>query len=469
MIRPQISGRPDERTAQAEARIGLTLRGKYRIERLLGVGGMASVYAASHRNGRKVAVKMLHSAISLRRDVMKRFLQEGQAANAVNHPGVVAVIDDDVAEDGAAFLVMELLEGDVVEHVWKRNGARLPLDVVLAIGYELCGVLDAAHEAGIVHRDLKPGNLIVTREAQLKVLDFGFAQLRNAERFTAVGTVFGTPAFMSPEQANGRVGQVDARSDIWAVGATLFTLLSGLTVHRGGSPQEVLVAAATKPAPSLRTALPEAPARVVSLVDRALAVDKDARWPNADAMRAAIFATHQALFHRAPTLTPLDGLRGMRAPDISIVDLTGSSDYGSSDHAHDKTTASSDEDATKVHRVPDADDEAVTTPREAASLSSSTDDHELTRVTPNRAFGPPTPARAAKPPRLNLPSLPDLSTSTYPSSPGQAAAMRVALAEPPVVAPKPKGSTPLRIAVAFVGAAILAGLAVALVLALAGK
>jgi serine/threonine protein kinase len=299
---------PDERVTRAAARVGAVLRGKYRIDRLVGVGGMASVYAASHRNGRRVALKILHPEISVSADLRARFLREGLVANAVNHPGAVVVLDDDVAEDGAAFLVMELLEGETVESLWTRCGGHVAAPLVLAIARELCTVLDAAHRADIVHRDLKPENLFITREGQLKVLDFGLARLRTlaSPTTTVTGMVFGTPAFMAPEQAAGTTSRVDRQTDLWAVGATMFTLLSGRLVHEGESAQRILVLAATRPARSLASAMPQASPVLVSLVDRALSVDKRARWDSAASMRTAICEVSEALFgEAAPSLSDL--------------------------------------------------------------------------------------------------------------------------------------------------------------------
>jgi eukaryotic-like serine/threonine-protein kinase len=273
----------------ARSRLGRTLRGKYRLERLIGVGGMAAVYAAVHRNGRNVAVKLLHPALSSVTGVRERFLREGVAANAVGHPGAVAVLDDDVAEDGSAFLVMELLDGESAEALSERLG-RLPLPTVCAVGLQLLDVLEAAHAHGIVHRDLKPANLLVTRDGQLKVLDFGIARLKapGTASATQPGTMLGTPAFMAPEQALGRTREVDAQTDIWAVGATLFTLASGREVHQAPALEETLVLAATQAAPSLSSVLEAAPPAFVAVVDRALAREKSARWPSAAAMRAAL-------------------------------------------------------------------------------------------------------------------------------------------------------------------------------------
>jgi serine/threonine-protein kinase len=279
----------DDLERRALERIGRTLREKYRLERLLGVGGMAAVYAAEHRNGRHVAVKMLHPELSMHREIRERFLREGQAANRVGHPGAVAVLDDDVSDDGAAFLVMELLEGDSLENLSQRGV--LSESVLCAVAVELLGVLAAAHEHGIVHRDIKPANLFVTNDGQLKVLDFGIARVTSSSAgATQTGMMLGTPAFMAPEQALGRTQQIDARTDLWAVGATLFSLASGQSVHPAETAQETAIKAATQPAPSLATLCPSLKRELVQIIDTALAFEAASRWPSASAMREAIQA-----------------------------------------------------------------------------------------------------------------------------------------------------------------------------------
>lgn len=284
--------------ARARARVGQTLCGRYRIERVLGVGGMAFVYLATHRNGRRVALKMLHPELALRSDIKRRFLQEGQAANAVQHRGVVVVTDDDTTADGAPFIVMEYLDGKSVEELWQELRRRIPTKLVLAIARELCDVLVHAHRAGVIHRDLKPANLFVTTAGELKVLDFGLARLRDSTRtkLTATGVVFGTPAFMAPEQAQGRTSLVDAQTDLFAVGATMFTLLSGRLLHEGESAQEIVLRTATERAPSLATILPHAHEALIALVDRALAFEKSHRFESAEAMGEAIFRTIRTMF-----------------------------------------------------------------------------------------------------------------------------------------------------------------------------
>lgn len=321
----------DDRLAQAQKRVGALLCDKYRVERVLGVGGMATVYAGMHRNGRRVALKLLHPELSMRKDIRARFIREGLAANAVNHPGAVAVIDDDVAEDGAAFLVMERLEGKTLEKIWEECGQRLSMRVVLAVGRELCGVLTAAHRAGIVHRDIKPENLFLTDDGHLKVLDFGLARLHDAARpkDTHTGMVFGTPAFMPPEQASGKTSEIDARTDLWAVGATMFTLVSGKMVHEGETAQHFVMLSATERARSLAAVMPHAPPVLVELIDRALARERDTRWPDAEAMVEAIRKASDALF-RAPDINlpvPQEILQAGNARhgrDSPVVHATGS-------------------------------------------------------------------------------------------------------------------------------------------------
>ena len=163
----------------AQSRVGKTLRKRYRLDALIGIGGMAAVYRGAHRNGNRVAIKVLHPELSTNADIRGRFLKEGYTANAVDHAGAVRVLDDDVDDDGTVFIVMELLEGETVDTRWTRSSQRLPFRDVLSFAYEVLDVLAAAHANGIVHRDVKPENLFFTREGKVKVLDFGIARMRD--------------------------------------------------------------------------------------------------------------------------------------------------------------------------------------------------------------------------------------------------------------------------------------------------
>jgi len=289
---------PDDADKRARERVGSVLKGKYRLDSLLGVGGMAAVYAATHlRNTNRVAVKVLHQEVALDAGLRERFLREGYAANSVAHPGTVRILDDDTAEDGAVFLVMELLEGETLEARWARKSGRLRAEEVAFLTYQLLDVLAAAHAKGIVHRDVKPENLFLTRERVLKVLDFGVARLlEGSATATRSGSVLGTPAFMAPEQVLGKTREVDAQSDVWSIGATAFTLLSGRFVHEAETSEEMMVFTASKPARSLATAAPDVPAPLVAVIDRALALDKTKRWGSARSMQKAVVNAYREAF-----------------------------------------------------------------------------------------------------------------------------------------------------------------------------
>jgi len=292
----------DDEVVRARARVGQVLREKWTLDRLLGVGGMGAVYAATHRNQKRGALKILHAELSGEVNIRQRFLREGYVANSVGHQGAVEVFDDDIAEDGSAYLVMELLEGEVLEARWERKGHKLPELETLALTDQLLDTLAAAHRKGIVHRDLKPENLFLQRSGALKVLDFGIARLKEGGKgatATQTGNAMGTPAFMAPEQARGRWEEVDGRTDLWAVGASLFTLLSGHYVHGQGTANEVMARAITQPPPSLRTVLDGADPALVAFVDKALAYKPADRFQSAEEMQTELRSLYHSLDSRA--------------------------------------------------------------------------------------------------------------------------------------------------------------------------
>jgi serine/threonine-protein kinase len=304
----------DDITTRARGQVGRVLRDKWRLDRLLGVGGMASVFAATHRNGSRVAVKMLHQELSMNAEIKRRFLREGYVANAVAHRGSVRALDDDTTEDGTVFLVLELLEGRSLESRLQRNGKPLGPEEVVFIADQLLDVLEAAHQKGIVHRDIKPDNVFLTPDGIVKVLDFGIARLRlesdSASMATQTGATMGTPAFMSPEQALGKANLIGPCSDIWSVGATLYALLTGRLVHEGETANEQLILAATRPAPSLAASPGAIPLPLAQIVDRALAFERDDRWPSARAMQQALREMHDtdtaSYVHTARTIWDAD-------------------------------------------------------------------------------------------------------------------------------------------------------------------
>ncbi|HMR77660.1 MAG TPA: serine/threonine-protein kinase, partial [Polyangiaceae bacterium] len=266
-----MSSRSNDLAARARGRLGRVLRGKWTLDELLGLGGMAAVYAATHRNGNRVAIKILEPEAATIKDVRSRFLREGYLANQVEHVGAVSIQDDDVDEDGTPFLVMELLEGQTLDTRWQNEG-KLPWQDVLLVAHGMLDVLSAAQEKGIVHRDLKPGNVFIERTGSIKVLDFGIARLTQdgfQPGTTGYDTALGTPGFISPEQARGRWDEVDGKSDIFSVGATMFAILSGRHVHEAETANEQFALAMTEKAPPMAEVAPEGPAGVCAIADRA--------------------------------------------------------------------------------------------------------------------------------------------------------------------------------------------------------
>jgi serine/threonine protein kinase/WD40 repeat protein len=224
------------------------LIGPYKILSMLGSGGMGEVYRASDsRIGREVAVKILPSHFSQDPDRLRRFEQEARAAGMLNHPNIVAIYDAGT-NNGSPYLVSELLQGEVLQK--KLSGQPLPVRKAIDYALQIAKGLSAAHEKGIVHRDLKPGNIFITKEGHLKILDFGLAKLTHPESLenqsspaenldlTESGVVLGTVVYMSPEQVTGR--KVDRRSDIFAFGSVLYEMLSGKRPFGGETQIEVM-------------------------------------------------------------------------------------------------------------------------------------------------------------------------------------------------------------------------------------
>jgi serine/threonine protein kinase len=236
---PQAQPRARSEKESPDERLGAVL-GSYRIADVLGKGGMGYVYRAEHvKLGREVALKLLRSDYAKRRDAVARFFQEARTVNRIRHRNIVDVTDFVELEDGTTFIIMELLRGESLGK-WARKGFDLPRG--LAVLIQICDGLAAAHTVGVIHRDLKPDNVIIVPTPDgaelVKLLDFGVAKLVNRDDEdvgleTAAGSVIGTPAYMSPEQAGGM--PVDARSDIYSVGAIMYELFSGQPMFRGRS------------------------------------------------------------------------------------------------------------------------------------------------------------------------------------------------------------------------------------------
>ncbi|HEX6278257.1 MAG TPA: serine/threonine-protein kinase [Polyangiaceae bacterium] len=283
---------PDEELSAG--RLGRTVGGRWLLERVLGIGGMAAVYAARDPSGAVAAVKILHPEMSVRREIRERFLREGYVANRVGHPGAVQALEHGDSGD-EVFLAMELLAGETLRARVQRHG-KLPVGEVLDYADQILDVLAAAHEKGIVHRDLKPDNLFVSPEGRVKILDFGLARVLDgvpSEHRTRTGVALGTLAYMAPEQALGRRAEIDGRVDVFALGATMFRVLSGRRVHDAESEAELLMAMASRPAPPLESVIPGISPALAGVVDLALAFSRDARYPDARTMQGDVRALRQ--------------------------------------------------------------------------------------------------------------------------------------------------------------------------------
>jgi eukaryotic-like serine/threonine-protein kinase len=264
MAEPAVAGRAEVLLpATSRFQLGDTL-GAYKVLELVGRGGMGEVYRARDtRLKRDVAIKVLPRAFTADRERLRRFEQEARSAAALNHPNIISVHDMGTA-DGSPYIVSELLEGQNLREILRQGPvpARKVLDYALQVA---CG-LAAAHDAGIVHRDLKPENLFITKDGQLKILDFGLAKLTRSQGGgadcstteavpgTEAGTVFGTVGYMSPEQVRGQ--SADHRSDIFSFGAILYELFSGKRAFSGDSPADTLSAILHQDPPELTSAIP---------------------------------------------------------------------------------------------------------------------------------------------------------------------------------------------------------------------
>lgn len=282
--------------AWARQLVGRVLNGRYRLEGLLGVGGMGAVLAAEHvQVGKRVAVKMLLPDLAADAQAVRRFHQEARSAAAVGGRGVVDISDYDHDPSSGPYLVMELLRGESLAARIERLGKLEPGDT-LWIARSLLRTLADVHTQGIVHRDLKPDNVFVALEEGeevVKILDFGISRVmgespaRDSALLTRPGVVLGTPTYMAPEQARGQP-DVDRRADLYAVGAILFECCAGRPPHVGASWQQVFAMVLTSPPPDLRTLRPNLPAALYDTVDRALLRDRSERFQDAASMLASL-------------------------------------------------------------------------------------------------------------------------------------------------------------------------------------
>ncbi len=281
----------------AEHWVGKTFAGTWWIERVLGTGGMGSVLLGRAADGSHVALKVLHPELNAIAEVRKRFLREGFIGNTFGGadavPGVVRVLGSGETPEGLAYLTMEALQGETLFDRMARTGT-MPPGEVLALADQVLETLAIAHARGVVHRDLKPENIHLGNDGRVRMLDFGIARVVDGltglpeKTATKTGMIMGTATYMAPEQATGLIHDIDGRTDLFGLGATMFRLLSGRQVHGEVTEAMEVIAAATEPAPPLASVAPGISPAVAAVVDRSLAFIKFHRYPNAETMRADV-------------------------------------------------------------------------------------------------------------------------------------------------------------------------------------
>ena len=261
--------------------------GHYRIESLIGVGGMGEVYLArDERLGRKAALKLLPRSLTTDETQLSRFKNEARTASALNHPNILTVYEIG-AEGNVQFIATEFIEGITLRA--SLASGRISAHRALEIAVQAASALSAAHDAGIVHRDIKPENIMLRPDGYVKVLDFGIAKLTEqrpasddhrvettALLQTRPGLVLGTAHYMSPEQARGQ--KVDARSDIWSLGVVLYEMLAGSPPFRGETPSDCIAAILTAEPPPLSGVSRDVPAKLESILQKALRKNTDERY-----------------------------------------------------------------------------------------------------------------------------------------------------------------------------------------------
>jgi serine/threonine-protein kinase len=284
---------PDDAFRAAQAFVGNILGGKYRLEAVLGVGGMAFVYKATNEAvGRTVAIKMLQPRYAAQPAIVRRFLREAKASNLVQHPNVVSVFDIATDDSGSPFIVQEFLEGDNLFAYSQTKGGRLSVEELIEILVPIVDAVAAAHASDVIHRDIKPENVFLANQGGKRVpklMDFGISKvrLRTDTDATQLGAVLGTPPYMAPELVHS-AKDADPRSDVWAIGVTIFELLTGDYPFPGDTHGEVFQAILHKDPPVLSTYARNIPTAVSDLVAGCLRKDPNERYENGKVLSDAL-------------------------------------------------------------------------------------------------------------------------------------------------------------------------------------
>jgi serine/threonine protein kinase len=274
---------------------GTLICGKWRVERTVRVTEQLASYVATDPSGARVYVKVLHPYKAGDAPLVARLKREAYVVNRIKHPAIVRVLGDGETDEGSVAIALELVEGDTLEEYRIKRGGLLPPDEVVKIGAQICDALAAAHDQGVIHRDMRPESFMITKSGEIRVPEFAAArvlgeQVEERER-TAAGTTLGSPSYMSPEQARGQRDRIDKRSDVFGLGATLYALLSGKTVHPADNPLAALLAASRNRAKPVRTVVRgELPDVLAAAVDKALAFEPTDRHIDMRAFKKALGA-----------------------------------------------------------------------------------------------------------------------------------------------------------------------------------
>jgi serine/threonine-protein kinase len=293
--------------------VGQVLAGSYEVTRVVGEGGMGRVYEARHTRltGKRFAIKLLHADLARQPEVVTRFQREAEAASGISHINVVGVHDVNSTPDGQPYIVAELLQGEELGEYIERLG-KVSLGNVIKIGRQICRALAAAHAQGIVHRDVKPENVFLTGDlahietGTVKVIDFGISKVASAggESLTKTGMVMGTPDYMAPEQARG--DKVDARADIYAVGAILYRALTGKKPFEGLDPMATLTAVLTTEPERPSVLEPNVPLALELVVQRAMAKAPKDRYQTMEELEGDLAQFDPDFIARLSTAPPPD-------------------------------------------------------------------------------------------------------------------------------------------------------------------
>jgi serine/threonine protein kinase/ABC-type branched-subunit amino acid transport system substrate-binding protein len=308
--------------------VGKSIGGRYRIEALLGQGGMSAVYRALDPNlQRNVAIKLIHPHLSSDPNFVSRFKTEAAAAARLRHPNIVQVHDFN-QDDGIYYLVMDYLVGETLQARLKRlnlSGRNMPFSEAIDVCAQICQAVGYAHEHELIHRDIKPANIILDVHGQAILMDFGIVKIIGGEHHTGTGATLGTALYMSPEQIRSQ--RVDERTDIYSLGVTLYEMLSGRPPYQADSALTLMMMVLNDPLPDLRTLRPQVPEALAAVVYKALAKDRKDRFSSMLEMGEALRKVQAGLVAESPEATLVDSPQEAEAtvikpptPDLEAVE-----------------------------------------------------------------------------------------------------------------------------------------------------